>query len=229
MTFVKSFRVSTADEAKTAMAAATAWYEDDINQNTILNIAHEVRDWLIKNRQHANEKGSVDPGAWFPIEGLDYTEDYARLDLRRSGFRQKLFGHGLRYMIVKMIDEEMLPDNATNQIKLATSFQMMALHEQMMGYASSPNPAISGKTVNLVELRDVFDMSPDTNTAKIRNGRLIVMSAFGLWHGRVDNDGYYAIQIGHVARTFHNEVFLPVLQHFEELLKGTKPEKEKEV
>jgi len=228
MAGVNCFRVTTAIEAKSALEAATAWYDDCYNQEAIVEVAHEVRNWLIKNRQHSDEKGSISTGPWFPLQGLDYTEDEARLDLRRSGLRQKLFGHGLRYMIVKLIEEQMLPDNATNQIKMATSFQMMALHEQMMGFTLSPNPAVNGKTVNLVELRDIFDMSPDTNTSKIRNGRLIVMSSLGLWRGRVDDEGRYAIKIGLVARTFHEEVFLPVLRHFEGLISGANPETESE-
>ena len=39
-------------------------------------------------------------------------------------------------------------------------------------------------------------MSPNTNLAKIRNGRLALMSSFGLWDVRTDDYFNYAIRAG---------------------------------
>lgn len=63
-------------------------------------------------------------------------------------------------------------------------------------------------------------MSPNTNLAKIRNGRLALMSSFGLWDVRTDDYFNYAIRAGKVAMIFHLDVCAPVFRHFSQRLHG---------
>jgi hypothetical protein len=217
------YKVKTAIDAKQAVKTAKEFYEDKLNQEQILDIAHQTCAWLIKNKNNVAHTVTLDVGPWFSFENLDFTEDKIRLDLRLSGFRKKLWGQGLRYLFLKMIEEGLLGYDAQQQIRHATSFQMMALYEELLGYSLSPNPEFNSKTINLVDLRDRFDMSPETNTSKIRNGKVILMSSFGLWTTRVDDDGFYAIKQGYIAKVFHENVFIPVFERSQDKLQGKKP------
>ena len=69
--------------------------------------------------------------------------------------------------------------------------KMMALQEELVGYRLAPIPNVESKMLNLADLRVRFNLSPHTNLAKIRNGRLVVMSRFGLWHVRTDDNMNY--------------------------------------
>ncbi|MEP2761948.1 MAG: hypothetical protein ABJV68_31965 [Paracoccaceae bacterium] len=222
------FSVSTSEAARSVVDDANDWYKRPEVRADLERIAKDVYDWLIENKEAADRDGDGKSrdGSWLPMSGWDYTEDPARLDLRRAGVRNRLYEHGLRRYLNRMVSSDLLSGDAYVRFDVAATFEMKALHEELIGYRLSSIPKIQSNTVNLVDLRKRFNMSANTNTTKIRNGRLVVMAGFGLWSVRIDNDGNYAIRAGEVAMIFHTKVFAPVLLHFEQFLNGT-PSKEK--
>lgn len=216
------FSVSTSEAARSVVDDANEWYNRPEVQADLNRIAKDVRDWLITNKESADRDGDGKSrdGSWLPISGWDHTNDTTRLDLRKAGVRNRLYEHGLRRYLNRMVNADLLSEEAYNCFNVAATFEMKALHEELVGYRLSTIPKVQSKTVNLVDLRDRFNMSANTNTTKIRNGRLVVMAGFGLWSARIDNDGNYAIRAGEVAMTFHTKVFAPVLIHFEPFLNG---------
>lgn len=216
------FSVSTSEAARGVVDDAKGWYKRPEVQAELEQIAEDVREWLIKNKEAADRDGDGKSrdGSWLPMAGWDHAEDTTRLDLRRAGVRNRLYEHGLRRYLNRMVDADLLSSEAYSCFDVAATFEMKALHEELVGYRLSTIPKVQSKTVNLVDLRDRFRMSANTNTTKIRNGRLVVMAGFGLWSVRIDDDGNYAIRAGEVAMTFHTKVFAPVLLHFEPFLNG---------
>jgi hypothetical protein len=222
------FSVSTSEAAHSVVDDANGWYKRPEVQANLDRIAKDVREWLIKNKEAADRDGDGKSrdGSWLPISGWEHTEDTTRLDLRRAGIRNRLYEHGLRRYLNRMVNADLLSSEAYKCFDVAATFAMKALHEELVGYRLSTIPKVKSHSVNLVDLRDRFNMSANTNTTKIRNGRLVVMAGFGLWSVRIDDDGNYAIRAGEVAMTFHTKVFAPVLIHFEPFLNG-KHSKEK--
>lgn len=216
------FSVSTSEAARSIVEGASDWYKKRDVQDELERIARDVHDWLIRNKEAADRDGDSKSrsGPWLPVSGWDYTDDPTRLDLRRAGVRNRLYEHGLRRFLNRMVASELLSEDAYKCFDVVAAFEMKALHEELVGYRLSSIPAVQAKTVNLVDLRDRFNMSANTNTTKIRNGRLVVMTGFGLWSVRIDNDGNYAIRAGEVAMIFHRKVFAPVLRYFEPSLNG---------
>lgn len=216
------FSVSTSEAARAIVDDANGWYNRPEVQAELQRIAKDVREWLINNKEAADRDGDGKgrDGPWLPMSGWDYTEDSTRLDLRRAGVRNRLFEHGLRRYLNRMVEADLLSYEAFSCFDVAVTFEMKALHEELVGYRLSTVPKVQSHTVNLVDLRDRFNMSANTNTTKIRNGRLVVMASFGLWSVRIDREGLYAIRAGDVAMIFQNMVFAPVLMHFEAFLNG---------
>lgn len=228
MNKVTKFSVSASESAHSLVAKANDWYRRSEVRAELGRIGGDVREWLERNKESADRYGDgrIRDGSWLPISGWDHTEDDIRLDLRLAGTRNRLFEHGLRRYLNRMVYAGLLSGEAHERFDVAVTFEMKALHEELIGYRLSTIPRVQSKTVSLTDLRDRFNMSANTNMTKIRDGRLVVMAAFGLWSVRIDRYGHYAIRAGEVAVTFHRAVFAPVLAHFKPLLNG-KPSEEK--
>lgn len=216
-----TFSVTKQVDALRVLTDAGAWYGDGAVTKQLEEITVELREWLIQGRESTNQFGDVSrrDGPWFP-KNLDATDDFARIDLRRSGLRKRLFEHGLRRMFNRMLDRDLLAPEAADLFRMATSFEMMALHEEMIGYKLSACLNTKIKTLTLNDIKKRFGLSDGTAPEKIRNRRLVIMSGLGVWDAKVSDGGEYQISSGAVAIIFHNKVFVPILQHFEQLLNG---------
>jgi hypothetical protein len=205
-----------AEEAREGFIAAKKWWEDEANLEKVRLLAHDVRRWLRVNKQRTDKKGDEKSEPWW--EELPATENPERYDLRHSLLRQLVFGTGLRRLLNRMVNEQLLSDGAYNFIDEATNFAPMALHEELMAYRLSEKP---GTTLTLEDVKDRFGLSEGTNSTKKRPFTLR-MATFGLWTVIMDKENHYAISLGPVAEIFHREVFTPVRVEFEERIRGVK-------
>ncbi|SNR74263.1 hypothetical protein EYF88_17180 [Paracoccus sediminis] len=210
------FSVSTSEEAKTFVKKAKDWYACADVQEQIKSLTTKVHDWLIANKESTDQYG--DPisakGPWFDLSKMDYTDDFARLDLRRAAIRNHLYAHGQRRLLNLMAhkDTGLLHEDTYQLFDDASSFEMKALHEEWMGLFLKDKK--QNRCLDLTRLRNHF-LGKGTSPTKIRNKRLIVMAGLGLWSVDRDSSGHTAVDIGEVSILFHKNVFVPVLQRFE--------------
>lgn len=215
------FRVETGDEARYFANDARKWYERADVRAELKRVAERVREWMFSNKEYTDHFGNGMNGAWLLIEDWDHTNDPVRLELRRTATWNRLHEHGLRRFLNGMVDSQLLSSDAYEQFDVAAAtFATKALHEQLVSYRLSPIPKIAATSLSLTDLRKRFNLSRNTNLAKIRNGRLTLMSSFGLWDVRTDDHFNYAIRAGKAAMIFHLDVCAPVFRHFSEKLNG---------
>lgn len=226
---MRPFSISTPsdiDQAREAVELAEKWYDSPSTVGEVAAIAKDVLAWLRLNREKTDRNGDTVNGSWFALQSLDHTDDGRRLDIRRSLFRSKLYGTGLRRLLNRMVHEQMLANEAYAQIRDFTDFTRMTLHDELMGYKlASETRDEEGRhrplaTVNLEDLKERFELSPGGNATKLRDSIVCPMASFGLLRVKIDNENRYAISIGRVAHIFHTEVFTPVREEFEPKLKG---------
>jgi len=210
------------DEFDEKIAAANSKFAEADNCEAILAAARQVRAWLMKNTQITGHHGNPisNQGGWWPV-GIDHTDDEARLDLRQSSLRKRLFGHGLRRLLCLLIEDELLPETYYDTMRKHTDFARMALWEELVGYTLSPKNA--GKTLSLGDMVDRFELAPGSNASKQRDPTLLPLAELGLVAVRFVNGDQFAISLGVVGEIFHREVFTPVRAAFEPKIKGKTP------
>ena len=203
-----------ADAVRHSCEIARDWYLKQHVSATVRSVAHEVRKWLSSNKSSTDKRGDQKSGEpWF--SRVSFTDDPDRLDIRTAQFRMRLYGHGTRYMLNRMVERELLGEGALNFFREATGFECMAIHEQLVANL------LAGVHAPLTQedVKNRFDFSEGTNATKVRP-RLVRMATFGLWHVRAD--ARFSITLGPVAEIFHREVFSPVRSEFISRIQGVK-------
>jgi len=145
------------------------------------------------DKHSTNKKGDEDSKPWWPK--VPITDDDDRIDVRRSLQRMLIFGNGLRRLLNRMTNSELLGDGAYELIDEVTSFRCMAFHDELVGYTLSDDPY---RTVSLKELRDRFGFSEGYNPTRLRDSVVVRMATFGLWKVKIDRENRFAIRLGRV-------------------------------
>lgn len=212
------FRGSGAENAYERIEAANAWYSQMSTTESVRALAREVRTWLSTNKYSTDERGDEVSKPWW--KKLPISDDDDRVDVRRSLLRGKIFGHGQRRLLNRMINDRLLDEEGYDHIEGAVNrFNAMAVHDELVGYLLSEQP---NTTISLKDLRDRFEYSEKYNPARLRDPIVVRMAVFGLWKVIVDNENRFAISLGPVGEMFFREVFSPVRKEFEPRMKGEK-------
>jgi hypothetical protein len=105
------------------------------------------------------------------------------------------------------LGQKCIPDRRSF-LKKALSYRTMPFHFEQIALHQAKQGG-----VNLGELADRFDFS---NPTKLRDSMFIGMAETGLWNINGNGNNGWHIEMGPVSIYFHQLVFMPVKQHFQE-------------
>lgn len=227
-------RLSTvkADEAADLVNKFKEWFGLEEIQRLVQDSARRTQSFLLQYDHTPTPQGGIgEAEPWVQLEGvplpeLEETDDEVRLDLRLSGLRLKTFAEGACRMIGILNETDALPKFANTYNDTSTNLAEWFMHERLMraylqSKASAPSPKLG-------DLMDLYLYDPKSQQGAVR-AKIVQMVSVGLWDadppvGARD----WKIRAGPVATEFHLKVFVPVIEHFKQYLKGSQQSPEEE-
>jgi len=171
--------------------------------------------FLDHNSRHYDENGVEKKGAWFPDMPPANTPRQQRS--RIFALEAKAFENGLRHMLDELILEGHIEEKHWSNLDYAISYKTMAFHhERVLVHDAYPGEEIPSSLASLAKR-----FGYKSGGWRVRNRMFPIMSDLGLWKiNRKENSDEWEIRLGVVADIFHDTVFFPITEKFQEKMKG---------
>ncbi|MGH0214363.1 hypothetical protein NKY66_10655 [Sinorhizobium meliloti] len=228
-----------AEEAAELITQFKEWFGRNENRDLVKSSAQRTRAFLLEYDHTPTLQGGIgDAEPWVkledvPLPRLQETEDEIRLDLRLSGLRVKTFCAGACRMIGILNETNALPKFANSYNDASTNLAEWFLHERLMrsylkSKASGENPDTIG-SAKLSDLLGLYMYEQGAQQGAVR-AKIVQMVSVGLWDADPPVGAReWKIRAGPVATEFHLEVFVSVVEHFKQYLRGSQePSKEED-
>lgn len=204
-----------ADEIAAHCERATALWNTKEAQDAARAAGKAAFKFLDNNRRHYDENGIENRGGWFPDMPPANTPRQQRS--RVFAMEAKAFENGLRFQLNELILEGHIQEKHWANLDYALSYKAMAFHhERILVHDAYPGEEIASSLASLAKR-----FGYKSGGWRVRNRMFPIMSDLGLWKiNRKENSDEWEIRLGVVADIFHDTVFHPITEKFQEKMKG---------
>jgi hypothetical protein len=160
---------------------------------------------LLKENKHSTDEFGylVEGHPWLPMPS--FSDDEAVHDIRRSKMRGRAYGHGMKRLLDRMIEEEVIGHEARKFIPELNDFKSVALFDEL-----ADQLLWNDKPMSLGKLCEIYGVQDITKSGPVRDKRLVRLTTFGIVTVR-KLPRSYQIGPGPVLKAFYYDAYKPAL------------------